>query len=334
MHLAIRADGGPNIGYGHLVRTGALAEYALKNGNCVTYATRTPEHTHETCPQGVNIVALDAEQPHAAFLEWLSNARPDCVLTDSYEVDTADQRAITEMVPRLAVVLDDTRFAICADVLINGNVYAPDLEYEWVGFEPEWCPGTDFLLLRERIRGLANSCPPWRPNPERALVTMGGSDVENLTPLIIRAFDGLDVEVDAIAGPGFDTGQIGAIHEATDKVSNAVSVTRDPDDLPSRMFEADFAVSTASTTSYELLALGTPLICLPVADNQQPIATAFDDRDIATVLDRDADESVVYRALKTYATEPEIRRNRRKRGRSLVDAGGTERVAKELFSRT
>jgi UDP-2,4-diacetamido-2,4,6-trideoxy-beta-L-altropyranose hydrolase len=26
MHLAIRADGGPEIGYGHLVRSGALAE--------------------------------------------------------------------------------------------------------------------------------------------------------------------------------------------------------------------------------------------------------------------------------------------------------------------
>ena len=25
MHVVIRADGGPDIGYGHLVRTGALA---------------------------------------------------------------------------------------------------------------------------------------------------------------------------------------------------------------------------------------------------------------------------------------------------------------------
>jgi hypothetical protein len=31
MHLAIRADGGPEIGYGHLVRSGALAEESVRD---------------------------------------------------------------------------------------------------------------------------------------------------------------------------------------------------------------------------------------------------------------------------------------------------------------
>ena len=52
--------------------------------------------------------------------------------------------------------------------------------------------------------------------------------------------------------------------------SSDVHVVRDPPDLPERMFQADFAVTTASTTTYELLALGTPIISIPVADNQEP----------------------------------------------------------------
>ena len=58
MHLAIRSDGGPDIGYGHLVRTGALAERALEAGDRVTYATRTPGPAREVCPDGVEARAF------------------------------------------------------------------------------------------------------------------------------------------------------------------------------------------------------------------------------------------------------------------------------------
>lgn len=323
MHLAIRADGGPNIGYGHLVRTGALAECALDTGDSVTYATRTPGNAREVCPEGVEVVGLDSGHGHAAFLEWLSEVCPDVVLTDSYDVDTEQQQSIVERVPRLGVVLDDTRFTIRADVLINGNVYAPDIDYEWLGPEPAWCLGTDYLLLRAEIRELAGEEPLFRETAERALITMGGSDIRNTTPQVVRAFDGTDLCVDVIVGPGFENRA--AIDEAVAETEGEFDVVEDPPDLPERMFRADLAVSATGTTIYELLALGTPTIGLPQADNQEPIADALTERN-AIVMPDGEDADSLRSTIDSLANDPKRRRSILETGRALVDGRGVERV--------
>lgn len=329
MHVAVRADGGPSIGYGHLVRTSALATRLLVAGHEVTYATTTPDPVRDDCPDGVETVVLPDRADPAPFVEWLETARPDVVFTDAYPVDTDYQRAIREHVS-LVVLQDDSRHAVCADAFVNGNLYADDLDYEFVGGEPRTCLGPDYALLRDDISRLAADVPPWREQSEHALVTMGGSDVAEVTPTAIRAFDGTALRVEAVVGPGFSEQQECEVRGAARDISTVVEVVRDPPDLPERMFRADFAVSTASTTTYELLALGTPIVSCPVVDNQSLIAQALEARDSALVLERDDGEAAFGRAIETYVTDAELRRTHRERGRELVDGQGAERVARVL----
>jgi len=143
---------------------------------------------------------------------------------------------------------------------------------------------------------------------------------------VIRAFDGFDLRVDAIVGPGFSAELEEEVRDAAKDVSANVRIARNPDNLPDRMFEADFAVSTSSTTTYELLALGTPIVSVPVVDNQDPIATALRDRDAATVIEHGAGKDAFQRAIVEYLTDAALRRERRKQGRNLVDGMGTKRV--------
>lgn len=322
MRLAIRADGGPDIGYGHLVRTGALAERALQAGDRVTYATRTPQHVTDACPRDVGVVALDPDD-NSEFLDWLADGKQDVVLVDSYSANTDRQRAIAERVPRLAVVLDDARFVIRSDVLINGNVYALDLDYEWTESEPMWCLGPDYLLLREEIRELIGKEPSFRETAERALITMGGSDINDTTPAVVRAFDGINLHVDVIVGPGFENRP--AIDRAAAETDATFDVVKNPDDLPERMLEADLAVSATGSTVYELLALRTPTIGLPQADNQEPIADALDERGAVVTLDETGTDGLAG-AIQSLVDDPDRRRSLRDRGSALVDGQGVERV--------
>jgi spore coat polysaccharide biosynthesis predicted glycosyltransferase SpsG len=326
MHLTIRADGGPEIGYGHLVRTGALAGEMLRHGHRITYATTTPDHVADVCPDGVETLQLPSRSDVSPLIDRLHEIGADAVLADSYPVDDSYQRAVRNSVP-LAVVSDDTRHPICADALVNGNLYARTLDYEIRGDEPVRCLGPDYLLLRREITRLTAREPPWHEDPTRVLVTMGGSDLDDLTPTVLRAFDGFDLRVDAIVGPGFSEEQERDIRTVAAGVSTDVRIARDPDDLPERMFRADFAVSTASSTVYELLALGTPVVCQPIADNQDLIAVALEDRNAATVLNRDTGEEAFRRAIEKYVDDPTLRREHRELGRELVDGKGTERVA-------
>jgi spore coat polysaccharide biosynthesis predicted glycosyltransferase SpsG len=331
MHLAIRADGGPDIGYGHLLRSNALAEEFLTRNHKVTVATTRPQPAQAVFPDAVEVIEISSRGDPGPFVSWLNANQPDAVFTDSYPADTKYQQTVRNRVP-LAVLQDDDRHAICADLFINGNLYATDLDYEFVGDAPKTCLGADYVFLRSEIRNRVGDEPPWRERPERALITMGGSDIANLTPRIVRAFDGFELAVDAIVGPGFSKQQEQEVRDAATKVTADVMVVRDPEDLPERMFEADFAVSTSSTTTYELLALGTPIISCPVVDNQEPIAAALRERNVATVVIPEERRETFSGAIETYVIDSKLRRERAETGRMLVDALGTERVCAEILS--
>jgi len=331
MHVVIRADGGPDIGYGHLIRSNALAEEILSREHEVSIATTTPRSAESVFPDTSEIIELPSRDDPEPFVEELGLAQPDIVFTDAYPVDTDYQRAVRNEAP-LAVLQDDTRHAVRADVFMNGNLYAPDLSYEFVGQRPKLCLGTEYVLLRSEVCDYIAAEAPFRENPERALVVMGGSDIANVTPTVIRAFDGFDLQVDAIVGPGVPESQADEVRATAEAVEADVRVLRNPDDLVERMFRADFAVSTASSTTYELLGLGTPIISIPVVDNQELIADALRDRSAATVLERGAEKEEFRRAVEEYESNPELRRKRRAIGQQLVDGQGTERTCSEILS--
>lgn len=324
--VVIRSDGGPEIGYGHLIRSSALAEEFLTGGQTVTVATTTPDAAQAVFPETVRTVELPSRGDPEPFVEWLQTATPEVVFADAYPVDTAYQRAVRQQV-RLAVLQDDAQHAVCADLFTNGNLYAPDLDYEFVGDPPETYLGTDYTLLRRKIRERAATEPPWRDHPERAIIMMGGSDISGLTPTVVRAFDGLELRIDAVVGPGCSDAQEQAVRTAATETDVDVRVARDPDDLVKRMLAADIGVSTASSTTYELLALGTPLVSIPVVDNQELIAASLQKRDAATVLQRGDGKAAFRSAITEYVRDTELRRSRRQAGRQLVDGSGTDRVA-------
>jgi UDP-2,4-diacetamido-2,4,6-trideoxy-beta-L-altropyranose hydrolase len=327
MHLVIRADGGPDIGYGHLVRSGALAEVALDRGDRVTYLTTTPESVRDVCPAGVEVAPLPSDPAVDEIRGIIEELAPDAMVADSYAFDERRQQIVSEVVSPLAVILDDTRFTLNCDLLINGNVHASSLQYEWAGSEPEWCLGTEYLLLRPEFATLHDRDPPWRDPPKRAIVLMGGSDIRNATPTVLRAFDGTAVEITTIVGPGYKNQD--GIRTTAASVDADISVVVEPEDLPERMFDADFAVSATGSTIYELLTTGTPTIGVPQAANQEPIATALADRDAIDVCSETTVVSLS-RHVEALMRDESRRQSLRETGRELVDARGQQRLYRRI----
>jgi len=199
------------------------------------------------------------------------------------------------------------------------------LSYDVISKEPEWCLGPEYLLLRADVARLAEKSPPTRNPSERAVVVLGGSDEAELTPTVVRAFDGTDVRVDAVVGPGCSDDQASAVTRAAAETDASVSVVRSPSDLPRRMFEADFAVTTASTTVYELLALGTYPIAFPVVDNQQRVAEALDERPYSTVLPRRPGRQRISTAINKFIKRTEFEEPEGL-SESVIDGNGAQRV--------
>jgi len=329
--IVIRADGGSEIGYGHLVRTTALAEEVLHDEHEVTIATTTPKEAREIFPNHCSVVEISSRDDPDEFLAKIRTDPQDLIVTDAYPIDTDYQRKVREEFP-LVVIQDENHHTVCAEALINGNLHAEDLGYEFDGDKPRMCLGPEYLLLRDEITQYAKREPPWRDEPKRAIVTMGGSDNAELTPTILHAFDGVDIAVDAIVGPGFSERQRLEIDRVVSEVAVDVEVLRDPDDLAERMFAADFAISTSSTTTYELLALGTPIVSCVVAENQRLIADELRDRNLATVIDPSGGATAFRQAIDHYLRDHVLRSDRRDRGRTLVDGLGAMRASRVILS--
>jgi len=324
MHLAIRADGGPGRGYGHLVRTRSLATYARDAGDVVTLATRTVESGRDVYPSDVRVVDVGDD----AGRDWLDDVDPDVLLTDSYDVDTDHQSLLRDAVPALCVVTDGTRHVLDCDVAVNGNLYAPSLSYEWRREEPRWCLGPEYLLLRRAVRERAasRSRVDETTRPRRAVVTFGGSDVRHTTPDGVRAFDGSGLNVDVVLGPGVPSDRAETVRTVADRVAADVTVHRSPDDLVELFARADLAVSGCGSTVYELLAIGTPFVAVTMAENQRPIGSALADRDLATVLEMDPSPASIRDAVASLLDDDALRARRSRRGRELIDGRGVERV--------
>ena len=324
MRIGVRADGGAAIGYGHLVRSNALGEVFLERGHDVAFASATPDAAREVCDGRVRVVPLEGEDDGDGFVRWLTDEAIDATIVDLYGIDTGYQGRIRDTSSRSILISDDDEEAVCADLVVNGNVYADRLNYRWVDSKPRFCLGTDFLLLREEVRTLVRQSGPKEGQPGRAIVTMGGSDVLGLTPSVMDAFAGLDIEVDVVVGPGFTNEA--EIHRAANRLGARFHVYVTPEDLPGRMRAADLAVCAAGTTTYELLALGTPAIVVPVVENQLPIAQRLKELGaVRSVSPGDLESNLPDELLELVASK-DSRERMRTTGQALVDGRGCERV--------
>ncbi|MFC4542224.1 PseG/SpsG family protein [Halosolutus amylolyticus] len=323
MHIGIRADGGPTRGFGHLVRTRTLARELVDRGHEATYLTRTPEHVRRVCPDGIEIASLPADTA-AAVVETARDRGIDALTVDQGRVPLPDQRTLSREFP-LALVLDDTGGTVRCDLVVNGHIYASETDYAWEGSEPDWCVGGEYFMLSPELRRYARREPTWRAPPRQALITMGGSDVAGTTPSAVRAFDGTELSVDVIVGPGFQNRA--AIDEAVAETDASFDVVENPSDLAERMFRADLAVTALGLTTYELLALKTPFVGFPQAPDQRPKVRALRDRNAALVLDEDASGTELASAVATLVQDRTLRRSFFDRGRQIIGVDGTSAVA-------
>jgi spore coat polysaccharide biosynthesis predicted glycosyltransferase SpsG len=325
MHVLIRVDGGPTRGFGHLVRTSTVANRLVDRGHRVTCLTHTPDAARSVYADGIPITELRRDDEVEATLERIDETGADVLVSDLPDTSIEDQRRFTESDAVFVVVRDDVGGTVCCDVLLNSHIYAAADAYDWIGDEPVWCVGGEFNIVNEEIRAVAAREPRWRHPPERALVTMGGSDVRGTTPDVLRAFADFELALDVVVGPGFDDETVAAIEEARRTVTPTVDVHRDPDDFGELMYRADFAVTALGLTAYELLAVGTPIVGTPQAADQEPKAETLREEAVAIVLAADATVSQINEAITTMMSDESSRRRFQRRGRELVSVDGVDR---------
>jgi UDP-2,4-diacetamido-2,4,6-trideoxy-beta-L-altropyranose hydrolase len=338
--LLIRADASIAMGTGHAMRCLALAQawqdaggrtvfamaeatsairerLAAGSSEVVTVSTRAG-----TTNDAVQTIALAKEQK----TEW--------IVVDGYHFTADYQRALKEAGFKL-LFLDDYGHArhYFADLVLNQNVSASEVLYASRDPDTRLLLGPHYCLLRREFSAWRHWKREVSPVGRRVLVTMGGSDPENLTARLIDvlALVGLeDLEAIFVVGgssPHSELGESSAI-----QYRKNISVRRDVTNIEELMAWADVAISSAGTTCWELCLLALPTILVDVAENQTALARELSRRHCAIHIGRPGEFTAEQLAdqLESLLRSGETRHAISLRCRELVDGNGAQRVASAM----
>lgn len=313
--LVIFTEGGRARGLGHVSRCSAYARYRVEQGGRVLWLLDGDDlATAMIADCGEVRVGPWQDDPAA-----LPDLRPAVAIVDSYRVSSAVVAAIAVQAMTPVFIDDLQRMPYPRGLVVHPALDPAPLTPDGA----EWLTGPSWQPLRPAFWSVAMRGPV-RPVVERVLVTLGGSDLQDLGAAIVTqvaaAFPG--ARIDWVTGDGAAPPQAGVIvhHRLSDQAMAAL------------MLEADLAVSAAGTTTFELARCGVPTVLLGVADNQQPNLDhwprlcGFIDAGHRDAGDRDRR----IRAGLDRLRDPRLRRTITDRAEATMDGQGVRRLFERL----
>jgi spore coat polysaccharide biosynthesis predicted glycosyltransferase SpsG/RimJ/RimL family protein N-acetyltransferase len=284
--VAFRCDGDDRIGAGHASRCLQLAR-AFEAAGIETVFVGRFAGTAARLLESAGVTPVSPWPGPGGI-----TPEADAAVLDSYEIPFADIEALSAEVPTAALV--DGAGAPRATAVLS---YHPGASGRLRALQdtravqgPDYAPVDPAFVSARRPRGFA-----------RALVTLGGRPAD--APLLAAVTAALErvgrFEVDA--GPGNT-------------------------EFRERVARADFAVSGAGVTPYELACAGVPAALVCLAENQQAVAADFAEAGLAASA---GDGDLLDEALAVLSDEAE-RESIAAKGTASVDGYGSSRARDAL----
>jgi UDP-2,4-diacetamido-2,4,6-trideoxy-beta-L-altropyranose hydrolase len=329
--VLFRADGNANIGAGHIMRCFALAQ-AVKDsgGSPVFLSSDLAEGFIERIGNDTKLINLKADAYSKNDIEETAKTAKEIgatwVVLDGYDFDEEYEKALQATGVRVLRLDDHSHLSgYTADIILNQNAHAKADQYLSIGTDTNLLLGNRYTMLQRPFR----DSTPQGDVPGTAkniLITLGGSDPDNLTPMVIRSLKGLDVTLTIIIGGGNSNGD--DVHKAVEETGLPSEVIVNASNMHELMQTADMAITAAGSTCYELAYMGVPMLCIIVADNQVGVAEGLSTYSAAINLGwkTEVTEESLHSAVSALIDDPATRQKLQTAGKELIDGQGAFRV--------
>lgn len=340
--LLIRADADSQIGTGHIMRCLALAQaWQDCGGEVHVFSAELPGglvarlQAEGLTLHKLNAVAgSDADADQTAFLAAHLGAR--WIAVDGYQFGWSFQQCLKSAGLHL-LLIDDLGNAdgYAADLVLNQNIYADAAMYRNRKAYTQLLLSTSYVLLRREFWPWKGRQRRLRRRAQRVLVTMGGSDPDNITLRALQALSEVgdsQLNIVVVAGPG--NAHIEALRRNVDMSPHCIKLVQNVTDMPSLLNWADVALTAGGSTCWETAFMGLPSVVVVLADNQTLIAAGLHDAGCAINLGEAAGvpKSILVMQIETLLCAYDLRRVMAEKGQTLVDGGGAHRVISEMKS--
>lgn len=342
MKLLFRTEANVAIGTGHVMRCLALAQAWRDAGGHPVFAMAeaTPAVEERLRSEHVEVVRLavrvgdsgDAEE----VVRLAHNHGASWVAVDGYEFG-ADYQAGLKRLGMKVLFIDDSGHAghYSADIVLNQNAHADESLYSDRETSTKLLLGSRYVLLRRefaRWREWKRDIPPVG---RRVLVTMGGSDPDNLSLFAIEALmqarvEGLEIRVVV----GGSNPHVKELQAQEGHYGEFLELLREPSNMPELMAWADIAFIAAGGTLWELLFMGCSVLSYARNPVQAKIISQLDDEGIVRGLEypQTSIQARTADAVLELANSQECRARFCQLGRERIDGRGATRVLEFLGS--
>lgn len=264
-------------------------------------------------------------------------------LLDRYGYDALQERDLAEDLRQLAGpgrnlvindVLDTEEDEILAErtagfLVVNVEDLGPGARFaDWVvnalypirDAAPNASWGAAYATLRSEFLELPEK--PIRDQPERVLITFGGTDPGGLGPRCARLLAGsIGARIRVVTGFGASTEPYPSNAEV---VSGEVSMAEE-------MMAADLAVTSAGRTVYEAAATGTPVVVLAANAREATHAhLGYSSGVVFLGIGSLVDDDHIVQSVQRLLADPALRAELSRRLRASIDERGAARIAHRI----
>ena len=268
--IGIRADGNSQTGMGHIMRCLVIAKEFMRRDIEVIFLVKYDEKLIEILRKNKVkyeiIKSQNLKDESKEVCHFIKSLKLDCLLIDSYWISNEYLEEIYYNTNLLVSIDDNNLYHYPSHIILNANIYAKDLKYKLINPKTKLLLGCDYAILREEFI----KEPPIiiKDRVENVLVTMGGCDINNYTPTVLKSISKVDTQINVIVGPQFKNMQT---IKNLSLINPNINLINNPKSVKDIMKKNDVAISAAGTTTYELGVLGIPTILICQADNQENI---------------------------------------------------------------
>jgi UDP-2,4-diacetamido-2,4,6-trideoxy-beta-L-altropyranose hydrolase len=213
------------------------------------------------------------EQDVSETLNAIQEIHPDWLIADHYSLGQIWETKLRPHVRKIMVIDDLANRPHDCDLLLDQN-YVKDGTTRYEGLVPQSCTkllGLQYVLLRSEFTEFKKQLAPKSGNVQRIFLFFGGSDPDNLTCRALEALSDpglIYLNVDVVIGES--NRNRGSVEKLVSKRKNTQLYIQ-IDNIAQLMGEADLALGTGGSTTWERLFLGLPAITIINAVNQKQV---------------------------------------------------------------
>jgi len=329
--VVFRVDGDEKVGMGHIVRCLALAtelqeryfcgvSFIIKGEGGIAEMIREKGFKVEVLPS-----RMSGEDEAKRIVDFSRDYGANRIILDLKD-EVSPEYIFKLRKTNIPVISMDNNGegAFFADVNIFPVAhFIPD--NRWKKYRGKLYYGPEYVILRREFR---KDYPPLDNKTPNILITMGGSDRENLTRKILQATLSIpDVRITVILGRFFT--YYSEIRQMAARKGN-IDVYRDVQNIAEFMLRADLAITYFGVTAYELAKMGVPAIVIAHSERDKINAERFSKYGTCISLGyfKEVNEKKIYSATRRLLGDKKLREKMSENGKKLLDGKGGERVAR------